>query len=852
MTFVTLSVSSYALIRVINSESLSTSTFTSWDSYQEKLASRSIANSDEISCEFNEFNLSSLKKDIRRLEANYETGHELEGNLFGLNLKALPFIQAQFLADNKQFLGDQTKSLNNTNCSDALCLMTKVYSGSEVNAHLSYYWYLKTGNVLSMSNNVPGQNSSKNGVYNEKEYSINDYLFTTEELKNFYILSKSLPIHFLHTPLLKSIHKVPGNSIENSTSCSKTTNTGAILVTSRCLSSSSHEFLLKMSAQIANYVDIDKGQSQKISSISGSNNWKDSSLWIERSFFDLKKKKYHHSWKSFLPKKNFISQNAMKSPSAQLSEILAAYRYDNKRYAQQTPIDIQKNISSQFFDNKRYDDLGLYNQFIKQAMVQWSKEELSIWDDCLNNYLPENSEFTARDLASKLDSPLFSCVEKKIPHFVNNLVTSIRTKKYEGCKFFNNEVEYSHLSQKFYSTIDKYLQEKVLKRKIELQNHGDEVLEAQKLKDQFIVNVDPVKVYISCFSEDDQESCFNQKISYEASKILIKNRLKFSKYYYSIVSRDLNSLFDFDLNKRQAHALSKRYLAPFYSKVSFAATSVWNSCKEESFSPNHKIKLPMTFTGGKHFVNAKLLNCVNDSIDDKLFEIVDFKAKKIINKEEISFELSHSEKVFAKSFMKKRLVQIFTSLLEQEVSSEKKIHAKYFVEKEQSIVKSFLEDKKFFNKVYSFKQVTEKCVNRVATFYPKSYFTISKSDLNQQHGKKLCQTILSHEKVSSKINDQIQKQWSLNKNIAKGYLNEFFTEYSNECKADYPIEKGRGSLRNKRLRLKCIQESFEMALYEALDEWRDEDLYKHFSDKEKLLGRELASLESMSIAKELR
>ena len=63
--------------------------------------------------------------------------------------------------------------------------------------------------MLSVGNKLPHQTAKIPGNYDGKEYPLSSYLFSPQELKNFYVLAKSLPEKFLHIPLLKSIHKVP-------------------------------------------------------------------------------------------------------------------------------------------------------------------------------------------------------------------------------------------------------------------------------------------------------------------------------------------------------------------------------------------------------------------------------------------------------------------------------------------------------------------------------------------------------------------------------------------------------------------------------------------------------------------
>ncbi len=825
------------------------STFTKWDEFQSGY--RSIASVDSAQCEFEDFDLNKLKQEVSELEKSFETGHSLEGSLYGLSLKKLPFIQAQFLADNYNLIGNQNKSYNSLNCKDALCILKSIYSGDELAANLNYYWYLKTGSVLSLSNHIPAQKEKKPGRYNEQSHEYSSYLFNQDELKKFYLLAKSLPTSFLHTPLLKSIHKVPSQRVEGTKDCSLTTNSGEILISEVCLGFSNEDFFKSIAFQISNFVDIEKGREIKKHSISSSEDWIYKSLWYEKGIFDISKKKYLSYWKSFMPKESFINSISRQSPKNQLQTLLVQYRFNPALFGQKTPEDIKNYISNTFFQNKSYDSNGLYKQYLDKVITMWSQDELKLWSDCLDEHIPQDSSVSAREIASKADSPLFRCVDKKIPSFLSSSISKIKSENYEACGFFNSGYKTSHLTKKFYSVVDKFLQEQVLKRKIELQNHGNEVLLAQHIKERFKKSIDPINYYVNCFNKDDQRKCFDQKVNRKLDNVLSKYKSKLSPYYSKLVKNDMKKLFSYNESMSKANELTKKYLAPFYSKVSFAAHNSWKYCKKQSFSKDAKVSLPLKFSGGKHFVNAKLLNCLNSQIDSQIFSIVDFTAQKTLDEQSVSFELTSSEKDFAQSFMTNRITQIYSSLLEQELTFEKEKTKEHFISSKEKIIEDFLTNESFFDEVYSFNQITTDCLEKVSEFYPSKFFYQSESQLDAQYGKGLCNTIITHPKVSQKINDKINYYWNENKSVAQDQLSESFADYSEDCKDDYPVSDKHYSSRNKRMRTICIQESFQMALDDALEEWRDDDLYEHFYQREQMLGRELASLKNAHVQKEL-
>lgn len=828
----------------------SQSTFTKWNNLQKEITGRNIANVQTAQCQENFVNFNNLAHEIKLIESQFETGHYNEGNWYGVNFKNLPAIQAQFLADYGEYIGDANASKDFSYCQDVPCILGSFYNGDQEAGMLAYYWYLKTGSMISMSNKIPAQKSKYAGNYDNKKHVFHDYLFSKQELKNFFILAKSLPEKFLHNPLLKSIHKIPNNSkIENYShhECTVSTSSGHILINQTCLGHGNdiQKFLLTISTQMARYIDLYEGQKRGVASLSSSQEWLDKSLWLKEEFYDLRTRRYGNKWHSHLPQKQFVSQQAKTHPTQQLAQLISYYRFKPTVFANNTPADLQEFIRTEIYNKQRFDGNGLYKQYITQAVNQWSKSEVALWADCFEQHLKPNAiESSARDLASQVDNPLYSCVEQKIPSFVQEVVKSIKNENFEGCKFFQDQHQYGHLAKQFHHVLDKFLQERILKRKIEFQNHGLEVLVGQSIKHEFIKNVDPSSVFINCYNEEDQRSCYEGKMLNEVSKLLNKNHSELSEYYKKIIKDDVLQLFPYDVVVTKTNEITKKFIAPFYSKIHFSATHLWESCKSEKFSTEKKIKLPMKFSGGKHFVNAGLLNCINDKMEEELDEIVSLGAFHEQDEKILEFKLNSKEEEFALSFMEGKLVQILNNILENEVKLEESKLAQHFQEANGKIAKDLMADKDFFDEVYSFSQVTNECLERVQDYYPGKYFYSSTSKVDNKYGRKICSTIMSNPEVKSGLTKKVQERWDENKKLAVSFLDEHFEEYVEDCNDDYPAEMGRAYIRNSRMRKICIEESFEIALNDAMVEWSEDDHYEYFQDKEQQLARYLMGLRS--------
>ncbi|MEX0799172.1 MAG: hypothetical protein WD025_06990, partial [Bacteriovoracaceae bacterium] len=236
------------------------------------------------------------------------------------------------------------------------------------------------------------------------------------------------------------------------------------------------------------------------------------------------------------------------------------------------------------------------------------------------------------------------------------------------------------------------------------------------------------------------------------------------------------------------------------------------------------------------YVNAKLLNCVNDKMDDELYEIVSLGAFQELDEKTLEFSLNQTEKEFALSFMKGKMRQILNNILEEEVKLEKNRVASHFDEKEPSILSEFAKSGKLLSEIYSYQQVTDKCLDEMKSHYPENYFYHPESTVDKKYGRKICSTFIQSPGVKDKIAQEVSKKWEENKKLAESYLDDFFAEEVEDCNDDYPRTLGSAYMRNSRMRKICIEEAYNFAINYAMEEWQDHKHYEYFSDKERELG----------------
>lgn len=810
------------------------STFTRWESQQKKFIGRTMASKAET-C-LTEFNPLHLLTEIKKLEADHETGHLIKGTWHGINLEKLPAIQAQLLTEFGHLIGDQKKAIDYTACSDVVCIFNKVYRDQDPTiGYLVYYWYLKTGSMISLSNLLPHQKSNYPGQYNGQHYELSQYLFNKEELQNFFILAKSLPETFLNIPLVKSFHRVPENApldpSLNINSCSHALANGAIMLKGDCLVED--KFFISATHEIARFLDLHIGDLKSHKSISSLKEWSDFSLWLREDYWQPNKKVYNYKWFSHFPKGQEVSDLAKQSPSSQLAEMLAHYRFDHQEFEIKTPAEIVSYLARTFFNNESYDSKGLLGQYLNSSIKHWDKTENEVWKKCFNHHFGPKNKFefkNLRDVASTIQNPLYSCVEREAEDFIDIAIEELKVNEVKACDFFNNQ-NLSFYANQYIQNLGKYIEEKIVQRKIELKEFGDQVIHAQVVKELFKDSFDPKTVYIQCFNDKDPKRCYEVAL-HNLAKSAVAGNKKIQGHYAKLLIEELAYMHKYEDVVKQTNYILKRFLNPFNYKIEQTAGLLLEECKEKATNKDEMIRLPMIYTGGKHFVKSSLLNCVNRKFPEMLNQIVDAGAFQIINDEKVTYNLGYQERKLALDFLRQRFKNSIASLVDEQVRQENNYIVTHFENNQKVAIEKLKTVKSLFEDVYTMDHVQEKCIETIAEYYPDKFFYSSEKMIHDKHGRKICSIFVEDPHVNRLVNNSINKNWQDNIKLVEQLFKEEFQDEIEDCKDEFPLQGDRSYVRNSRMLRICIEDSYSIALAYALKEWRSEESYKYFANRE--------------------
>lgn len=812
---------------------------------ENKIASRKIASF--LKTNYNdEITIKLISDQISELESNFEQTHNIKGNWKGVELAQLNSSQARLLVLYGHLIGDQSKSQSFKDCNDVVCVLNKCYNDkNKLSGYITYFWYLKTGSMLSLSNIIPGQKSKYPGEYFKRHHRYEDYLFNLNELKRFYKLAKTLPPKFLHNPLLKSIHKIPNElSVTESLKseyCTRSLSTGQILINNNCVDTTKENFFVNMASQMINFIDKTSGLKNKTTSISTSQKWRNYILWNQEDFFDIESLSYKQKWTTHLTGE-FLSKESNQSPTIFLRELVANYRYNPKILKENITEDIQDFIAKEFFHNQSYDDEGLYNTFLNQASNEWFINEFDQWKECTDKFLRlELFAHTKRNVATLIEDPLFNCVENKVTKFIEQVSENFQDNDFEARYFFQDKQVIPY-KNKYENNLDKIIKENIIKRKFELQTYGKEVIIAQKLKAQFLSEYDPSSIYIKCFQKEFPSKCYKSNLALVLKKFFYTN-LKLSKAYQKVITQEIIDILPFENISKNTNHLAKNYLQSNLLEVKKSARELWAYCQESS-NKNATLILPLKFSGNKYFVDAGLVNCINLKLDNNIDQLLDRPI--FIGKEKILY-LTESERSFLSFYYEQIYLQVINNYLLEDVVNEKNYFKNYFSSKKGDILYQLgYYTPLFLEEALSNDHFQKLCVEKVSSIYPQNYYFHSKTELDNTYGRKICSDFAKQPKIAEKQKEALNEKWNKILSKLEKYFRNEFKASNQKCTQTYidGLDKRQGL---DDVKFHCKEIAFKKSLQYTLEEWKDFEEYSYITNREETISKHFEQIKQTLI-----
>ncbi|MBY0416360.1 MAG: putative zinc-binding metallopeptidase [Bdellovibrionales bacterium] len=593
-------------------------------------------------CAMDDINEEKLLVDIRSLENNKLP--QSKSILSGLDLSKFSPSQANFLERSKDWIFSEDQ--NFSGCMDVRCVYERIYSGgSGLEGYLHYYFFLKMGYVLSSVAVNPVETDLST-------YTYKDVLFSLEELKNFYYLTKALPPSFQKMIPLSSIHRMPRNKklTKYPSACGVAggqPDKGYVVLLDACLTREQNSmfagnFFPLITHEFSHRLDYTLLANHQI--FSETQPWLTLSGWSTYEAID-KDGKAVLTWKRSQAEANapasdgFVRDYAATSPTEDFADTIGYGRFDSEKVSQVSPRKyswIVKNV----FGGKNYTISGLtpiYTELLSEFVL---KDLPSIINTCVenkNSFAFQMSEAVALTY-KEYDPELIECIFGGADRSISLGIKNLKIAEPEACSFFqNSEIAMkAKVLEKINELIKKDLNQNIEigKQLLVLAEFGKRLNDDLDPREIFIKCQDPSQVPLRVASSTKRTSvdCYNTEINFEFSKIAedykdqIPNQLE--TYETSYLAE--NSYISV---KDKISTLFSQIFTGTELKFRETAKSKWKNCLEASPEEHAKfdsLNLALTpFNGGAQYIRKSLLNCLNESAENELYEVLEKTSKRL-------------------------------------------------------------------------------------------------------------------------------------------------------------------------------------------------------------------------------
>ncbi len=788
--------------------------------YNKFLNKRNIATSsnDGFECvdEKEVLSIEYISKKITELELSKTQDKQIKETIKGMDLSKLSYPQAAAIKKYSQYMGKyNSKEEIFKDCDSYMCAVNTIYNDpeSQIYGYLHYYFYLKTGLFINLSNYVIDQKSTVPGVYDGNTYEFDKYLFTKEELIGFYKLARSISDIFLVNDRFHMIYKSPTTKFENYEigTCGLAYSQGYVKLTTRCLSFSKYAdggFYHNVSHEFAHQTDF-KSYFDGVRA-ADMESWKKIAGWETENYYDEDSKKTLKRWKVSIADSDFITPYAGTTPYEHFAESMAAYRYGEPYNSRKFHKETFNYLKNNYFDKVEYKNQGLALSFTQFLISDWEKQ---LNDTTLNCVERED----VKDAKSTIN-----CIKKSSDKFIQEHPAKIKTNFFDGCRFYS-DIKNTDLVVKLENDIQSLIDKNMDKIEQEFISHGEGLIKAAQLESEFKKNNDAISLYINCFKTKNAEACFNKTLNENIDQLLAKTNLAVS--LKDKVKNNLLKSYSFSETEKTIKLKSQALLGFYQSQVDDKVENSWHSCMKLPLDTNEPLLTDLFFNGDDKFIAASFLNCLNKNIEEDIIEILELPFI-----EDKDLTLSRSEKQFFKDKLQNYSLQLLNILTHSEYQKEVSNNNTYFKTKHTFLISKIKE--KIDLKTVEPQNIPTKCIELIKADYPKNIFH-SKIMLDGLYGNPICKEGLKglKEEITQKYNEKWDSILIDYKNKAKSLT----LESINRCQNKYPAVVDKDYLKNKKLQTSCIDKIEKEAETEIMSQWDNSAESQYLNKRSTLL-----------------
>ncbi|MFZ4713273.1 MAG: hypothetical protein ACOYL6_06165 [Bacteriovoracaceae bacterium] len=796
---------------------------------------REVAQENNLECRADFYNVKYLKDEIKVLETKLQGRKKISGTWKHLNFEKLPDTQVEFLKRFGEQLGDYNKTdYDFSACSDVPCILNTIYNKPDgIEGLAIYYWYLKMGNILSVDNKMLDQKSPKAGVYQEKEFAFDSYLWSKEELYGFWRLANSLSSSYSILPRLTEIQRAPRTARFEEYKinvCGLAYPSGTIMLNDGCLVLEKGarrdygDFYASVIHEMSHQIDFTLG-ANNLGYYSIEDEWLvEGGVWTTKESVNSKTGETERKWQSSLKADQWVSKYASSSPIEHFAETLSYYRHEPDRVLKILPKTTYSLVKEKFFESKAYDIDALLLQFSTELDL-FEKDIFSYSQKCLSDpqdvVLSDEELQKVSVLGASLDLKRSRCITRNTLDLVKSVISSVKINRIDGCKVYSDGN-----GGKINTSLEALVSKRVLSH---VQNALADENYFNKLK-TFYESLSNSKysreAYVLCYKQSEEEACFKNKIINKVKSIIPENAHFSETYRADLIAKFLEAN-PYSKVRDETQKAYNNFLFASQDKIRDTASESFKACKSVPSNDQVPPKIK-DFSPGEAYVVSSLINCLNVDVDKSLQFLVDN-----LNTD-ISIKIEQ-ERLIVTDLVKPIYLVSLRDILTKDIAEETHMLKVYKEEQKVKWRESLVSN---FSWVSSFVDVSKQksdCLKAAEVKIDLSLlYHVKESEFGQLLND-LCSEVVKSPELKKYVDDHYLSSIDAALEELIRYLSESARTRARTCLTFYP-HGFIGDFLNSKKRVQCLEDQWRLLETKAFQRFNKEGLGSRYQYNEMALA----------------
>ncbi len=588
-----------------------TTLLSKWDLEQNTTSGdRFLASDPGGQCLKDNFTVETLKREVNELEKKFAKSVRVKGKWKHLDLSTLPVPQANLLLTYGDGIGDlaDKNAIDYSACQDVPCIFNRIYGKENyVGGYVHYLWYLKLGYILSADNHVPLQVTPTAGFYLNKNYRLEDYLYSKNELYGLWRLTFMLEAPYLNLHTVGQIQRIPrGSKFDDpqfqANECGLATH-GSIRLADGCLKVrddlDSGYIYEAMSHELAHHIDFVQGMAARRAYRSELPDYKAISGWDLGEYVDTRGVTRR--------KAKLVSEYAGTDLAENFAESLSIFRVDGEKAKRKMEEKHYKFVSDDYYRGRSFDRSNLLKNWLEDANLEIEQKVLKGTLDCSDKLEKDSSHyFSLSDFSSPVMPEMMMCLGLKAREISDALKNRFMSTKPEGCLVFNDVSFQSKVNDQIKSSLAKAFS-KSYEGVQEDKSYLARVSKYYKLLTDKTLARD---AYIACYGEKDEKDCYREKLeesTYTRSPGSSEDEKEMVEMYLSY--------YPYSVTKELVQKGYQEIIFANSAEIAEESKKIWRGCFN-GFVNDEDPPTGSFFTINKGYMMSSIYNCLNLQIPE--------------------------------------------------------------------------------------------------------------------------------------------------------------------------------------------------------------------------------------------